>query len=570
MSIRTWKLALAFGLCALGVLIFLMLQLPNSEAGPPPTTANYVDNAGCVQVGCHEVFNATYNQTAHAHAYPNLISGFHLPTCVPCHVTGAGLPGIYPGGVYNLTTNTPAYLQNVTCQACHGPGSLHEAAPFNQKLQTIGLVMNSSLCGSCHYAPEGVGAQHHPTYNEWNMSGHANTTLPSYAAGNAYCANCHEAWMSMKLIEGGAFRTTYRVGSEDAPITWQIACASCHDPHDLGQGTFQLRLPPDEICQKCHNAAGALPGTEPHHPMAEMRNGTAGYGIDRSGTAYMPTVSCFNCHMGVTNAGLPNHTFMPDPSACLACHAPGGFVPTFDNISVAQSVIDAVAASTQTGISIGQPKVDAALALLNQMAGNRTGQNLASWMHEYEIAKFNLDSVISDKSSGNHNPALATRLLDDAKNRSDSIGANLTPPAKITGVTVVDESGGRIRISWTPSTDTDFAKYRIYVLTSSKSNITDSTWRLQIDDKSTSTVVIEDLRAGTYYVYVTAVDANGNEITNTVSPSSVAIKGGGGLSTEAAALIAGVIIVAVVASVLGILLMRKRAPQRPPQTPKQQ
>ncbi len=550
-------------LAGLGVLIFLMLQLPSSDAGPPPTSANYVDNAGCVQVGCHEIFNATYNQTAHAHAYSNLIQGFHLQSCVPCHVTGGGHPEIYPQGVYNFTTNTPIYLQNVTCQGCHGPGSLHEAAPFNQKMQTIGLVMNSSLCGSCHFATGGIGSQHHPTYNEWLISGHANTTLPRYAAGNVECANCHEAWMSMKLVEGGAFRTTYRVGSEDAPITWEIACATCHDPHNLGQGTFQLRLPPTEICQKCHNSAGAQPGTAPHHPMAEMRNDTAGFGIDRSGTSYMPTVSCFNCHMGITNAGLPNHTFMPNPSACLACHAPGGVSPTFDNLSVAESVIEHIAASTNAGITAYGPMVDDALALMNEMAGNRTGQNLSSWNHQYEIAIFNLESVISDKSSGNHNPGLASRLLGDARNRSDAVIANLTPPPKISGVTVVDEGGGRIKISWTTSTVSDFSKYRIYVLKSLKSNITDSTWRLQLDEKGTSSVSIDDIRAGTYYVYVTAVDTNGNEITNTLSPTSIAVKGGGGLSTEATALIAAVIIVAVVAAVVGITMMRKRKGMKP-------
>jgi predicted CXXCH cytochrome family protein len=209
----------------------------------------------------------------------------------------------------------PEYLQNVTCQACHGPGSLHEIAPFNEKMQTIGLVMNASLCGSCHTGK--VGGTHHPTYDEWNLSGHAEIGLPDYIKNNVQCANCHESWMAAKMLETGAFRTSYRIGSEDAPLTWQIGCPTCHDPHSVGaNGIAQLRVDETQICQRCHNAYGANytsePGTAPHHPMAEMRNNTAGFGVDRSQTSYMNGVYCFSCHMGVERAGLPNHTFMPN------------------------------------------------------------------------------------------------------------------------------------------------------------------------------------------------------------------------------------------------------------------
>ena len=578
MSIKTWKLALAFGLCALGVLIFLMLQLPNNEAGPPPTTAAYVPNDSCARIGCHADLNATFNQTGHARAYPDLISNpYHNKNCTPCHVVGAGKPSIYPATGYDVTTDLPTYLQNVSCQVCHGPGSLHEAASSGQKLQTIGLVMNSSLCGSCHTGA--VGSQHHPTYNEWNISGHAERNLPSYIKTNVQCANCHESWMAMKLIETGTLRTSYRTGSEDAPLTWEIGCPTCHDPHSVGANGFaQLRVDENQICQRCHNAYGATyasePNVAPHHPMAEMRNNTAGYGVDRSQTNYMysldpaNSVSCFNCHMGIENAGLPNHTFAPNPTACLVCHDSTGLEPDLTNASQAQAVIDSVAAKTDGQLTIGKPLLDDAIAAIKQMAGNRTGEDLNAWMTQYKIAKFNLDTVDLDMSHGNHNPGLADELLVDSMARSNNTITNLTPPDRITGVqvTVTDMADGQIRVSWTPSTASDFAKYRIYVLSSSKTNITDSAWRLQLDDKSTSSVTIDDLKASTYYVYVTAVDSNGNEITNTVSPASIAVKSPGGLSTEALSLIAAMIVVIVVASVIGVLLIRRRQAPKAPET----
>ncbi len=545
-----------------------MLQLPNNQAGPPPTTASYVPNDTCARIGCHADLNATFNQTLHASAYLNVIGG--ATRCMPCHVVGAGgHPGIYPATGFNVTSRTPSYLTNVSCQVCHGPGSLHEVASSGQKLQTIGLVLNSSLCGSCHTGT--VGGTHHPTYNEWNMSGHAEVGLPDYIKNNVQCANCHESWMAMKLIEGGSFRTSYRIGSEDAPLTWEIGCPTCHDPHSMGPSGFaQLRVDRTEICQKCHNAYGATyasePSAKPHHPMAEMRNNTAGFGIDRSTTSYMVDVSCFNCHLGFENAGLPNHTFLPNATACLTCHNGTGQLPDLTNASQAQQVIDSVATKTDGQLAISKPLLNDAIAAIKQMAGNRTGENLSDWMTQYKIASFNLDSVDLDMSQGNHNPGLADELLVDSMARSNSTIANLTPPDKITGIQVTDDGHGQITVSWTPSNASDFSKYRIYVLSSSKANITDSAWRLQLDGKSTSTVTITNLKAGTYYVYVTAVDSNGNEITNTVSPQSIAMKAAGGLSTEALSLIAAMIIVIVVASVIGLLLMRRRQEPKAPET----
>ncbi len=67
-------------------------------------------------------------------------------------------------------------------------------------------------------------------------------------------------------------------------------------------------------------------------------------------------------------------------------------------------------------------------------------------------------------------------------------------------------------------------------------------------------------------MYVTAVDANGNEITNTVSATAVTLKSTGALSTETLTLIAALIIVIVVASVIGVLLVRRRNVGKGPET----
>lgn len=538
-----------------------MLQLPNNEAGPPPTTASYVDNAECA--GCHGAINTTWAGTPHASAFPVPYSGGN-PECKPCHTTGAGVPSIFPATGYDVLTDQPAYLQNITCQACHGPGSEHIAAS-NPKA-TIGLVLNSTLCGACHNGEAmGLASTHHPTYNEWAISGHNTSTLPSYVKRPA-CAKCHEAWNIIKYLETGYENSTVlRQPGEDAPLTWEIGCPACHDPHDA-TGEFQLRFPKEEICAMCHNSEGAAPGAAPHHPMAEMRNNTAGFGIDRAGAEYMPTVSCYNCHLGENPVSkLANHTFDPNPYACRVCH--GDTFTTNESVENYTAMVRSLTEGQITGV---EPVVGEAWDAIVQMRGNRTSENLATWMSEYNISSFNLESVVSDSSGGNHNPILATRLLDDALERAQEILANLTPPDKVTGVQVTRMDDGSIVVNWSASGASDFAKYRVYILTTAKSNLTSETWRTEVTNKSTMTTTVTGLDKDTvYYVYVTAVDSDGNEVTNGVAPVTVSKVSGEekGLTTLDYGLIGLVVVLAVIAALLGMMLMRKGKGAKPSETP---
>ena len=68
--------------------------------------------------------------------------------CVTCHVTGFHLPGGYPGAD-SLKT---AALINVTCENCHGPGSLHIAAKPEDRKKFINKDTGVKLCQQCHTA----------------------------------------------------------------------------------------------------------------------------------------------------------------------------------------------------------------------------------------------------------------------------------------------------------------------------------------------------------------------------------------------------------------------------------
>jgi predicted CXXCH cytochrome family protein len=557
-----------------------MLQLPNVHvdksvdgakvSGGIQTGATYVDTTIAANncSTCHSGDYDGWMQTPHAEAWPTLMNSGHASdSCKPCHSAGAGEPSIFPSTGLNVTTNLPTYLQNVTCQTCHGPASNHIAAPSDTtaKQENITMILSASLCGSCHNAGGNISSDHHPTYDEWQLSGHNTSAAIQAAVGsNPACLNCHDAWNEIQMLETNTTRTTVRSAGEDAPVTLEISCPVCHDPHGPGSGYAQLRVPVDQLCQKCHTQGDAAPGVAVHHPQAEVRNGSAGVVVGIPTSDFMPSVPCADCHMATNNAGLPNHTFMPNTAACVSCHSTGEFP---DN-ATAQAYIDMIAARTNENLAVVSPLVTQAGSLVKQMAGNRSDV-LTTYRGQYNVSLYDHDVVSNDMSSGNHNPGLTMALLNDSLAKANAVIANLTPPDKITGITATPSGSDKIVVSWTASTATDFAKYRIYVLTSSATNITSSTWVVEITDKATANYTVENQKAGTYYVYVTAVDSNGNEITNTVTGNAVTLQAKStGLSAE---ILAGIIIlIAAIVIVAAAVMMRRRKGEEPKEPEKKE
>lgn len=66
--------------------------------------------------------------------------------CVGCHVTAFHLAGGFPAADSTKT----AGVSNVTCEACHGPGSLHASAPAAEKKKFIAKAVGAAMCMQCH------------------------------------------------------------------------------------------------------------------------------------------------------------------------------------------------------------------------------------------------------------------------------------------------------------------------------------------------------------------------------------------------------------------------------------
>jgi 2',3'-cyclic-nucleotide 2'-phosphodiesterase (5'-nucleotidase family) len=111
--------------------------------------AGYMGVDACTD--CHDEERKVWDATGHARAYPTLQKDFkeYNLECVSCHVTGYGKPG-------GSTVTYSDKLQNVQCEVCHGPGSLHAKDPTKKGL--IVLKPAPETCVSeCHHPPHVEG-----------------------------------------------------------------------------------------------------------------------------------------------------------------------------------------------------------------------------------------------------------------------------------------------------------------------------------------------------------------------------------------------------------------------------
>lgn len=111
---------------------------------PPRTNApiTYVGVQRCI--GCHFSAHQSWKRTNHAQAFDNLTKqdpdGKTKPDCISCHTTGYRMTG-----GFKSDSETP-HMRDVQCEACHGPGSTHIAAPSEK-----GYGANTELtCRKCH------------------------------------------------------------------------------------------------------------------------------------------------------------------------------------------------------------------------------------------------------------------------------------------------------------------------------------------------------------------------------------------------------------------------------------
>ena len=129
--------------------------------GPPivqrktPDTSPYTGSEVCS--ACHAEQALQWSRTPHAKALSSLAADNHATdaACVGCHVTGWHQEG---------GPSSPADIggfRDVQCEACHGPGRAHVAAPYE-----VGLVVTppEAHCRTCHDESQDGGAFDYSAY----------------------------------------------------------------------------------------------------------------------------------------------------------------------------------------------------------------------------------------------------------------------------------------------------------------------------------------------------------------------------------------------------------------------
>lgn len=226
--------------------------------------------------------------------------------CADCHSTNLQPNYHVASGQYHTTFSE----MNVSCEACHGPGSIHVDVATNKRFfwdRNHGLGLASLRGDSSQPQLESCA----PCHSRRGVS------QAGYVAGQKY----HDFFQLENLHDATYYRDgqikdeVYEFGSflQSKMYHHGIRCSDCHDPHSL-----QLKHPGNQTCTSCHQHPAGKYDVPAHHFHAV---GSAG-------------AQCVNCHMpGRTYMDLDfrrDHSFRiprPDlsvalgtPNACSGCH----------------------------------------------------------------------------------------------------------------------------------------------------------------------------------------------------------------------------------------------------------
>lgn len=231
--------------------------------------------------------------------------------CEGCHTTG-----------FDTQTKEPAE-RNITCESCHGPGSLHvESEGKGQILNPANLSheLGNMICFQCHMSgrpPKGKFKDY-----AWPVGYKPGDDLKKYwIYAKPTGENAYEMWADgyahKNRVQGNTFIQSkmYRKG---------LRCFTCHDPHGSRYTSFTIKSGNNNsLCLTCHgeNSPYAVFDNElSEHTHHEANN---------------PGSTCIECHMPKTGKNAVkwdsrDHSFTfisplitarnGTPNGCNNCH----------------------------------------------------------------------------------------------------------------------------------------------------------------------------------------------------------------------------------------------------------
>jgi DmsE family decaheme c-type cytochrome len=240
-------------------------------------------------------------------------------------------------------------MQEVTCEQCHGAGSLHVAAG-GYSTETKDKIISfrgrspeeaNGVCLSCHAKSDHV--------RNWFSSPHQ--------AQDIKCIECHTIHGESHGKGGGAFQgegaavprviesrrqmsenclRCHQKQNAEADLPYhhpiregKMSCVDCHDPHGGSSGNGLKLSNGNQLCLTCH-AEYQGPFTFQHAPVNE---------------------SCLTCH---SSHGSPNQNMLTvsQPALCLQCHSAhhnGASLPLVDRCTNCHNSIHGTDIPSATG-----------------------------------------------------------------------------------------------------------------------------------------------------------------------------------------------------------------------------
>lgn len=233
------------------------------------------------------------------------------PLCDGCHSVN-----------YDIATKTPTEW-NVGCEACHGPGSVHNVA------QTVASIVNPArldpvraddTCIQCHSQGQPLENPINGQYYDWPVGYRPGERLSEYweLDGPELGEETFTHWP-----DGSAHKNRMQGNDyiQSQMSVKGVTCYGCHDVHGT-EHNADLIAPGNETCLECHGPqlqAGPR-GSVTYHTQHDP---------DGEGSA------CVACHMPeiartVGNINVRSHTFkfisptVTDrygiPNPCTTCH----------------------------------------------------------------------------------------------------------------------------------------------------------------------------------------------------------------------------------------------------------
>ena len=305
---------------------------------------------------------------------------------------------------------------DVSCEACHGPASLHNelanaTSPFWDRNHGMGLVKLKTdrnldqiqACAPCHSRRTVTATGFKPGCNYDDYHSLQLLTEPLYHADGQIRDEdyVHGSFTQSKMFHNG------------------IKCSDCHDPHSL-----KLKHSGNMVCTSCHQHPAGKYDSEAHH---HHKPGTEG-------------AMCVNCHMPTTTYmavdDRRDHSFRvprPDlsttlgtPNSCTQCHLglePADSLPKREKFAQYLDWFNAAQNGDADSIAV-LDRVDAAMAeACSKWYPPESSPPKTSWYPELAQAQFNIRNqqpaaeILVQLAKDTANPAIIRATAADLLSR---------------------------------------------------------------------------------------------------------------------------------------------------------